>query len=107
MARRRIVLIDPEVVADVLRADGRLTARRVGERVTSDAPDDLTVVGCGWDETRQQVRIAVESSTFDDIPDGVFAPEWTPLYTRHYDEMTEFEAAMAVLGGHSTAGRTS
>ena len=107
MARRRIVLLHPTLLADVLRGWPQMTTTPVGVSVTSDAPADLRVVGCGWDEVAGVVRLAVESEAFDDVPDGMFAPEWQPVFTKHYDEMTAYEAAMAVLGGNSTAGRTS
>ena len=96
MARRRIVLIDPSFMARILRADllphgAWITA------LTSDAPRDIRVIGCGWDERTNTVRFAVESEEFDDVPDGQFAPEWRPMFTVHSDPMTRYEAAMTVL----------
>ena len=91
MARRRIVLIEPLLMARWLQG----YSPEPGESWTSDAPADLTIVGCGWDETRNVMRFAVESSTFDDVPDVYFAPDWTPTFTTH--TMSKFEAAMAVL----------
>lgn len=100
MARRRIILFSGRLMADVIRGDAILGGPIAKDEwvlsITSDVPADLRVVGCGWDERTNSVRIAVESSTFDDIPDGYFAPEWTPTYTRH--AVTEYEAAMALLG---------
>ena len=55
------------------------------------------MIGCGWDEGTNCIRIAVESEAFDDIPDGMIAPDWRPLFTVHSDPMTMFEAAMEVL----------
>ena len=97
MARRRIVLLYPSLMAEVLRGWPAMTASPVGVTVSSDAPADLTVVGCGWDESLRVIRLAVESEEFDDVPEGCFCPEWEPLFTKHYDEMTVYEAAMAVL----------
>ena len=96
MARRRIVLIDSGFMERILRADlvphgAWLTA------ITSDSPADIRVIGCGWDERTNCVRLAVESESFDDVPDGQFAPEWRPQFTIHSDPMTRYEAAMAVL----------
>ena len=105
MARRRIVLIHPTLIADLLRGWPALTKNPTGVYVTSDAPADIRVVGCGWDEKANVVRLAVESEAFDDVPDDQFAPEWQPVFTKHYDEMTAFEAAMAVLGGGSVSPR--
>lgn len=99
MARRRIILMQPDWFAQILIDGG--PAFRSGptlvESVTSDCPADLRIVGCGWDEARNLVRVAVESETFDEVPDGYFAPEWTPTYTSHV--MTRFEAALEVLKG--------
>jgi hypothetical protein len=100
MARRRIVLLHPTLLAEMLRGWPAMTRAPVGVWVESDAPADLRVVGCGFDEARNVIRVVVESETFPDIPDGSFYPEWQPLFTKHYDEMTAFEAAMAVLGGN-------
>ena len=99
MARRRIVLLHPSLLADMLRGwpRGAGMVREYGVWVESDAPADLRIVGCGWDEMKGVIRLAVESETFDDIPEGVFCPEWQPTYTRHLDPMTEYQAAMAVL----------
>jgi hypothetical protein len=93
MARRRIVLIAPFLLEEWMRG----LALRPGESVASDAPADLKIVGCGWDEQRNEVRLAVESSAFDEVADGMFAPTWSPVFTTH--RMSEFEAAMAVLMG--------
>ena len=97
MARRRIVVLHSSLLAEILRGWPAMTAIPVGVSVTSDAPADLTVVGCRWDEVRGTIRLAVESEEFDDVPEGCFCPEWEPLFTKHYDEMTVYEAAMAVL----------
>lgn len=99
MARRRIVLVHPSLLADILRGWPAMTSTPVGVSVTSDAPADLRVVGCGWDESRGVVRLAVESDEFDDVPEGVFAPEWFPTFTKHLEPMSRIEAAMAVLTG--------
>ncbi len=93
MARRRIVLVEPMMLVVWMQGG----ALRPGETVTSDAPADLTIVGCGWDEVRGVVRLAVESSEFDDVPDGHFAPGWTPRFLS--TQMSPYEAAMAVLRG--------
>jgi hypothetical protein len=98
MARRRIILLNTDVVVTMLRGEWTLAVDhdRWIREVTSDVPADLRIVGCGWDESRNIVRIAVESETFTDVPDGQFAPEWVPTYTAH--EVTEFEAAMMLMG---------
>lgn len=97
MARRRIVLIHPSLMAEVLRGWPRMYADPIGVTVSSDAPADIRVVGCGWDEGRHVIRLAVESAEFDDVPDGCFAPEWNPQFTKHLDPMTRYEAAMELL----------
>lgn len=96
MARRRIIELRPEFLTDLLRGWTALSGSLLTTGVTSDVPPDLRIIGCGWDEGRHVVRLAVESSTFDDVPDGMFAPNWEPAYTAHY--MDRFEAAMEVLG---------
>jgi hypothetical protein len=97
MARRRIILLNTDVVVAMLRGNWpRVNPNNWVREITSDIPADLRIVGCGWDESRNIVRIAVESETFDDVPDGQFAPEWEPVYTFH--EVTEFEAAMMLMG---------
>lgn len=100
MARRRIILIDAGLMVQWLQQDGHAISPSSGawvKSITSDCPDDLRVVGCGWDELRNQIRIAVESAEFDEVADGYFAPEWTPAYTAHY--LSRFDAAMEVLKG--------
>ena len=99
MARRRIILIHAGLMVQWLQQDGHAISPSTGawvKSITSDCPVDLRVVGVGWDELRNQIRVAVESAEFDEVPEGCFAPEWTPTYTAHY--MDRFEAAMEVLG---------
>ncbi len=99
MARRRIITMEPALMASIMVSGDASGFSKDKERVyevTSDVPADLRVVGCGWDEQRSILRIAVESATFADVPDGRFAPEWTPTY--HVDVLTEYQAAMLLLG---------
>lgn len=99
MARRRIITVYPDLVVRWLQQDGTAVAMTPGvwiKSITSDCPADLRIVGCGWDEARGVMRIAVESESFDEVPDGCFAPEWTPTYTQHF--LSRYDAAMEVLG---------
>lgn len=95
--RRRVVVLHPSLLAEIMRGWPAMTAIPVGTSVTSDAPEDIRVVGCYWDDRTSTIRVAVESEAFDELPEGVILPEWSPTYTRHYDEMSAFEAAMRVL----------
>jgi hypothetical protein len=97
MARRRIILVHPLLLAEMLRGWPAMTSLPVGVSVTSDAPADMRVTGCDWDHVRRTMRMVVESAEFDDVPDGAFCPEWMPVFTKHYDELTRYEAAMTVL----------
>lgn len=98
MARRRIILVDASLMAHLVsgRSFGTWTSGMILKSLTSDCPSDMRIVGCGWDEKRNVLRLAAESEEWDDVPDGYFAPEFTPSYTTA--TLTKFEAAMEVLG---------
>ena len=54
-----------------------------GTTVTSDWPVDARVVGCHWAESFDAAVFVVESSTFDEVPEGAVIPDWNPTYTTH------------------------
>lgn len=90
--RRAIIEIDPEVLVGMLRG-------HPATEVWSDVPSDMTIIGCGWDETRHRVRLAVQSVEFADVPDGTFAPDFTPTFTTFAPtESARFAAALELLG---------
>jgi hypothetical protein len=80
MAKRKILLIEPLLLAEMLRGHDM-------EELRTDFPADAVIVGCGWDETRNYVRLAVESETFDEVPDGYFAPDLSVTITRRVSEL--------------------
>ena len=41
----------------------------------------MEIVGCGWDERKAIIRLAVESSEFDEVREGDFSPDFTPTFT--------------------------
>lgn len=48
--------------------------------ITSDWPADARVLNAEWDFPRGIVCLMVESATFDEVPPGNVAPEWTPTF---------------------------
>ena len=89
MARRKILLVTAEVFADMLRGHDM-------SRVETDFPPDAVIIGCGWDEQTQSIRLAVECPSFDEVPDGMFAPNMELRATRH----VTYEAALYELIRH-------
>lgn len=89
MARRKILLVTAEVFADMLRGHDM-------SRVETDFPADAKIIGCGWDEQTQSIRLAVECPSFDEVPDGYFAPNLNVAITRH----VTYEAALYELIRH-------
>jgi hypothetical protein len=90
--RRAIIEIDPATFVGMLRGHSAI-------EVASNVPADTVIVGCGWDENRRIVRLAVESSEFDDIADGMFAPNFDVImWSRFPSETDRFTAAMELLG---------
>jgi hypothetical protein len=90
--RRAIIEIDPPSFAAMLRGHDAVM-------VTSNVPADAVIVGCGWDEHRHLIRLAVESEEFDDVPDGHVAPSFNVIMgTRLPGESERFLAAMELLG---------
>ena len=64
------------------------------EEITTNVPDDMQIVGCGWDETRGVIRLAVESETFDEVEEGMFAPMFRPVVTLR---ISEFDAILRLV----------
>jgi hypothetical protein len=80
MARRKILMVEPALLCGMLRGHDM-------EELRTDFPADAVIVGCGWDETRNYVRLAVESESFDEVPDGYFAPDLSVTITRRVSEL--------------------
>jgi len=80
MARRQILVIEPMVLCEMLRGHDM-------SEVRTDFPADAVIVGCGWDVTRNMLRLAVESESFDEVPDGYFAPDMNITITRRISEL--------------------
>lgn len=85
--RRKILELDPNVLCGMLQGHDM-------SEVRTDFPPDAKIVGCGWDERRNYIRLAVESASFDDIPDGFFAPLMTVTAT---SRLSELEAVLRLV----------
>lgn len=79
--RRKILEVSADLVAGLLPGWHDLMS------LTTDAPKDIKIVGCGWDETKNTIRLAVESETFDEVEDGRFAPYLTLTVTQRRSEL--------------------
>ena len=86
-SRRKILHVAADVMVEMLHG------HKMCEVVT-DMPSDAVIVGCGWDESRNTVRLAVESETFDEVEDGYFAPDFDLHLTWRRSEL---EAAIHLL----------
>ncbi|HSB54918.1 MAG TPA: hypothetical protein VLD58_11200 [Gemmatimonadales bacterium] len=78
---RRIAIVEIEHTMFGLLMRGRRDAA-----LTSDWPDDATIVGGEYNLDRGVVRLLVESAMFDEVPPGHMVPQWTPVLTAHVVE---------------------
>lgn len=62
---------------------GHIMRGRDDATLTSDWPADAKIIGGEWSLDRGRLRLLIESSAFDDVPDGNIAPNWTPTLTAH------------------------
>lgn len=87
MARRKILHVSADILAEMLRGHPM-------SEVVTDFPPDAVIVGCGWDETHYTVRLAVECPSFDEVPDGFFAPDMNVTVTKR---ISELDAILALV----------
>ena len=53
---------------------------------TSDAPEDMHIVGVSaYDPRRDVWTLIVESAVFDELAEGATPPLFTPTFTAHYE----------------------
>ena len=56
-------------------------------RVVSTLPDDARVVNMWIEYERNRTWLAVESASFDEVPEGFLMPEFTPVFTKQVTEL--------------------
>lgn len=61
--------------------------------ITSDWPDDATIVNGSWEADKGLFTLTIESAQFDEVPAGNVIPDWQPTFTAHSVE----PAALAVM----------
>ena len=94
MARRKVITVSAYMVANMMRGHDMMEIR-------TDVPADMVIVGCGWDETRNSIRLAVESEEWDEVEDGMFAPDFTPIVTMR---ISELDAILRLVSDSDTKG---
>lgn len=89
-ARRRVVRCYPTFLNRLLR--GRRDAV-----ISSDWPEDAVIVHADSDPTRPGLRLFVISDSFDEVPEGALAPEWSPTFTAHSFTTSELGRFMELV----------
>ncbi len=77
--RTAILLVASDFIADIVRNGER------HYRIENGIPDDAKVVGVRHDPLRNLWEIALESPSFDEVPEGVMPPELPPVEARYLD----------------------
>lgn len=62
---------------------GFLIRGRRDVALTSDWPDDATILHASYDEDKRSINVFVASDTFDPVPTGNIVPRWNPTITAH------------------------
>ena len=86
-SRRKLLEIQAGLFADMLRGHDMCEVR-------TDFPTDAKIIGAGWDQSRNSIIVAVESSEFDEVEDGYFAPQLDVTVTKR---ISEVEAILAMV----------
>lgn len=83
MRKHRLVEIGAPVIDSMLspKCDEK---GKLFRGYTSDAPDDMTVIGFSSFDGRTWTYIC-ESEEFEPVPEGDILPLFQPIYTAHYE----------------------
>ena len=83
MRRRRRFFVSGVFLDQIFTA--RPEKDRMFKGITSDAPEDMHVVGvCDYEPMRDTWTFIAESAVFDEVPEGADPPLWAPTFTSHY-----------------------
>lgn len=69
--RRKFLRLQTSILPGLLRG---------GFESTEPIPADLRVADVIWENWTNTIRIDVESSSFDPVPEDVASPEWNPSF---------------------------
>ena len=73
--RQKVVLLSPDIVADLLRQGSEHHFKIIENGI----PEDGTVLAMRWDSWHKRMEVLVESPSFDPIEEGKIRPILMPV----------------------------